>query len=105
MPWGIVLKSLPEKKEILKISVGFRNSEVYIRLGEQTIILPPSAAKKLTSDLAENIKVFEADNGVVKMPKSKKSKSGHSLPKLLKSLYKSRRVTKKLVSVNTSRKK
>jgi len=101
--------SIPEleKIEVKRISLGFRNSEIFIRIDDRTIILPPSAAKKLTFDLEEHIQSFEVENGKIKVfnPINKKSKSGQSLSKLLKSLYKSRKVTKRLVAVNTRRKK
>ena len=69
--------------------------------------MPPSAAKKLFVDLSNNIQNYEAENGKIKAfsSKHKKSKTGQPLTNMLKSLYKSRKVSKRMISVNTRRKK
>lgn len=86
-----------------RISVGHTYAELYLRFGDGIIVLTPSVAKKMTLDLMEAISRYEDEHGDIRM-KPKKAKE--SLPrKIVKSLYKSRRVSSKLVSVNTRKRK
>ncbi len=87
-----------------KISVGHTYAEVYLRFGDGVVVLTPSVAKRMAHDLAETVGQYEDEHGKVSIkPKSRKKES---MPrKVIKSLYKSRRVSPKLVSINTKKRK
>ncbi len=105
------VQTLPEKKSggklnIDKFSVGHNRAELYIRLDETTIILPPAVGKRLCDDLQQAVKEWEEQHGRIPVSKGKKKGKPESVPKrVLKELYKSRKIGSKLISVNTSKKK
>ncbi|MCF7809996.1 hypothetical protein K9N50_03310 [bacterium] len=92
------------KLQIDKISVSHTASETFIKLEDRVIILPPAAMKKLYLDLEDTVSEWEAEHGKIKEPKGKKKKD-LTPKKVLKALYKSRKVGSKLISINTGKKK
>ncbi len=107
-PVSQVSPSKPTGKtmDVKHMSIGHNRAEMYINLGEAVILLAPSAAKKMMTDLQEAVTAWEKVNGTIKPDSDRKRKGSESTAKkALKSLYKSRRVTSKLLSINTSRKK
>ncbi len=88
---------------IRKIKVSHTNSEVIFGFEEHLIIMPPSSAKQMTIDLTSAIEQFEKRNGIIKPLKSEKRIG--TAQKVIRALYKSRKVSSKLVSVNTKKKK
>lgn len=80
--------------------VGFSGDEFYLRLGDYILILPPAAAKRLRLELGEM-----PDNSV-KEEHSKSARKAEPISKqVLKALFKSRKVTKSLIAVNTKRRR
>lgn len=98
--------SLGEGSPVKSIKVGHNNAEIYIKLGEAVVTLPPSSAKKMVADLKRAVEAWEAEHGTIDsgLPK-KRPKRESSAKRVIKALYKSRKVSSKLVSVNTSRRK
>ena len=94
-----------EKYEIDKITVSHSRSETFIRLKEKIIVMPPAAMKKLYLDLKKCITEWEDEFGEITTDSGKKKRSGSTPKKVLKALYKSRKVGSKLVSINTGKKK
>lgn len=97
--------STGEKLQIEKISVSHTSSETFIKLEDRVIILPPMAMKKLYLDLKDAVSEWEAEHGKIKEPKGKKKMKDLTPKKVLKALYKSRKVGSKLISINTGKKK
>ncbi|NQU06147.1 MAG: hypothetical protein HQ568_08655 [Calditrichaeota bacterium] len=93
------------KLQIEKISVSHTASETYIKLEDRVIILPPSAMKKLYLNLKDAVSEWEAEHGKIKAPKGKTRKGDLTPTKVLKALYKSRKIGSKLVSINTGKRK
>ena len=92
--------------EVNRISVGHSSAEMYIRFGETIIILPPGPTKKLLEDLRQVMQKWESEHGKLPDAKDRKKKRRESVPKrVLKELYKSRKVGSKLISINTSKRK
>src|SRR4030042_306014 len=88
------------------LTVGFRQGEFYIRLGDAVILLSPQVMKKLLYDLEIFISVWEKEHGKIKSVDDRDKKKAESVPKrVLKSLYKSHKVSQRLISINTARKK
>jgi len=79
--------------EAKRAMVGSRAGEFYLKLEDYVIILPPPAAKALAVELK---KLLPPDP----------PRREESVPKkVIKALYKSRKVTKSLISINTGRRK
>lgn len=89
--------------EVDNIQVGHNFAEMYIRFGENVVIMPPASIKKLTQDLEKLVEDFESQHGKIKAPPKKKQES--SAHKVVKALYKTRKISSKLVSINTKRRK
>lgn len=95
-----------KKIEVSRISVGHSSSEMYVRFGEIVIILPPGPAKKLLEDLQQAMQTWESEHGKLPDARDHKKKRRESGPKrVLKALYKSRKVGSKLITINTKRRK
>lgn len=90
--------------DIDKISVGHNRAEMYLRLGETVVILAPAVAKRLTEDLRQMIDQWEDQNGTISDPKQPQQKKSLAR-QVIKALYKSRKVSHNLVSINTRRRK
>ncbi len=90
-----------------RAAVGHNRAEVYIRLGDAVVILPPSAAKRLAGELRQALSDWEARHGAISTEAGVKGGSRReSAPKrVIKELYKSRKVSRRLISVNTRRRK
>lgn len=96
------VESVKTELSVDNCTVGHNSAEMYIRLGDVVIVLPPQAMKKLTQDLKQSIDKWEAEHGRIKGKKEKQQ----SVPrKVIKALYKSRKVSRNLVSINTKRRK
>ncbi|NQT34012.1 hypothetical protein HQ587_02385 [bacterium] len=92
--------------EVDRISVGHNSAEMYIKFGETIVILPPGPAKKLLEDLKQAMRKWESEHGKLPDVKDRKKKRRESVPKrVLKELYKSRKVGSKLISINTRKRK
>jgi hypothetical protein len=79
------------------LTLGFNPGEIYLRFGDVVIVVPPSTAKQLIADLK-----------LQHLPDDPKplEKRVESVPKrVIRALFKSRKVNKSLVSVNTGRRK
>ena len=85
------------------VQVGHNFAEMYIRFGEKVVIMPPASIKKLTQDLERLVADFESQH--VKIKANRKKKRESSAPKVVKALYKTRKISSKLVSINTKRRK
>ncbi len=85
-----------------RVNVGHNNAEVYIRLGEFVLIMPPAVMKKLQGELAALLIEIEPAQTAKKQKEKKKEPIAKQI---LKALYKGKNVTKSLVAINTSRKK
>ncbi len=92
-----------QEQNIEKINVGHNNSEMYLRFEETTVLMPPSAVKILTEKLREEVDKYEKEHGKIKLPKKEKDK--FSAQNVVKSLYKTKKLSPKLVSINTKKKK
>jgi len=80
--------------EVDGMIIGSNFAEIYFKVGEVVIILPPVAAKRLLADLRS-----------LDLPADPLRRE-ESVPKrIIKALFKSRKVTRNLISVNTGRKK
>ena len=102
------LKPVQEKGEkkidVDRISVGFNNAEMYLKFSEAVIFLTPAAAKRLRDDLENSVTNWETEHGRIKPKRGKKRED--SVPKrVLKSLYKSKKVGSKMISINTGKRK
>ncbi|MDP8227912.1 MAG: hypothetical protein P9M15_00505 [Candidatus Electryoneaceae bacterium] len=98
-------KSPPDTSfDIEKLSVGHNRAEMYLRLGEAVIILPPAVAKRLADDLRQTIDHWEAQNGTIAEPRRPHPKKSLAR-QVVKALYKTRKVSNKLISINTRRRK
>jgi hypothetical protein len=87
--------------EVDKATLGFSPGEIYLRFGEAVIILPPAAAKRLVLDL-EKLPLPASTN----MGHEKGGNRQETVAKqVMKALYKSHKLTKSLISVNTNRRK
>ena len=93
------------KSQINRISVGHNSAEIFLRFGDKTVILPPAAGKKLNIDLARAVSNWEKEHGTIRDDKSKRKKKETVPKKVLKELYKSRKVGSKLISINTGKRK
>ena len=92
--------------DIKRLSVGHNYAEMYINLGDSVVLLSPPAAKKMMSDLKDAVTAWEKANGPIAKDSDRKGKRSESIAKkALKTLYKSRKISSKLISINTSRKK
>jgi len=99
-------KGSGKKSEVNRFTIGHNRAELYIRFDETTIILPPAVGKKLCDDLQQAVKEWEEQHGRIPVPKGKKKGKPESVPKrVLKELYRSRKVSSKLISIDTSKKK
>lgn len=87
------------------IQVGHNFAEMYIRFDEAVVIMPPASIKKLAQDIGRAIADYEALHGKIKQPKQKKKKQESTAQKVVKALYKSRKISSNLISINTKRKK
>lgn len=95
-----------ETVEINRLTVGHNSAEMYIHLGDRVILLSPSAAKKMVNDLKSAVSTWEETNGPIdQYPDGKTKRTESVAKKALKTLYKSRKISSKLISINTSRKK
>ncbi len=94
-----------EQLDISKITVSHSQSETFIRLENKVIIMPPAVMKRLYLDLKKNLAEWEAKHGVIRMVKGKKKRHESTAKKVLKALYKSRKVGSKMISINTSKRK
>ncbi len=88
-----------------KIQVGHNFAEMYIRFDEEVVMMPPASIKKLTEELSRLVKDYEKQHGKIKPPRRKRGKQQSTAQKVVKALYKSRKVSSKLVSINTKRRK
>ncbi len=90
-----------------KVAVGHNAAEVFFRLDETMILMTPGAAKRLARDLKSALSSWEARHGRIAAPATRKrgAKRESTAKRAIKSLYKSRKVNPKLISVNTSRRK
>ncbi|MDP8238290.1 MAG: hypothetical protein P9X24_04290 [Candidatus Hatepunaea meridiana] len=97
----------PEKKASMHgVTVGHNQAEMFIRFGDATIILPPEAAKEFYNDLQTVILDWEEEYGKIPKLKEKKKRKRESVPKrVLKELYRSKKIGSKLISINTSKRK
>jgi len=97
----------PEKKASMPgVTVGHNQAEMFIRFGDATIILPPEAAEKFSNDLQTVISDWEEEYGKIPKLKDKKKRKRESVAKrVLKELYRSKKVGSKLISINTSKRK
>ena len=82
------------------ITVGHNSAEVYIRLGDYVLIMPPVVMKKLQSELS-GLHLTEKP-----VDTRKKARKPEPIAKqILKALFKGKQVTKSLIAINTKRKK
>lgn len=80
-------------------SVGHNAAEFFFRFGPEVIVMPPAAAKALLASLRACMS--EEPGG-----SDRRTKSAEFMPKrLLRNLYRSRKVTPSLLRVNTGRRK
>ncbi len=78
---------------------------MYIKLDDNVIILPPKVAKKLQLQLKDTLSEYEEKHGKIKKV-SHKRRVKESVPRrVIRELYKSRKVSSKLVSINTKKRK
>jgi len=97
-------KSAGREFVIKGMSIGHNHAEVYINFGQTVIIMPPATGKKLLKDLRRTLTEWEEQHG--RLPEGKGKKRRESVPKrVLKELYKSRKIGSKLISINTSKRK
>jgi len=94
-----------KKLEIEKISVGHTNSEVYLKFEDSSIVMTPSTSKKMVEDLNRVITDFEKKYGKIKLPKKQGKKRESTVSRVVRSLYKGKKVSSNLIAVNTKRKK
>jgi len=83
-----------KKIEVNHVTVGCNSAEFYIKFGDVVIFLPPTAAKRLLLELQK-----------LPLPKDAYKRPESVSKKILKALYKSHKVTKTLISINTNRRK
>ena len=91
--------------EIDRITVGHNQAEIFIRIADRTIILPPAAGKQLLLELGRKISTWENEHGKIKTAKDRTKKRESVPKKVLKELYKSRKIGSKLISINTGKRK
>lgn len=92
--------------QIDRISVGHNRAEIYVKLDETVIIMPPEAALKFKTDLHNHLDAWEKDNGTIPDAHPTKASKEESVSrKVIKQLYKSRKIGPKLLSINTKRRK
>jgi len=85
------------------INVGHNFAETYIKFGDEVIMMPAATMKELALQLRRAVEDWEAAYGEIK-PLT--SEPPLSLPKkVLKALYREKKVTGHLTSINTRRKK
>ncbi len=97
-----------------KISFGYSRAEFWLKIeppgdGKDDmvfIILSLPAAKRLLEDLRLSFEKWKAENPKAVQLADNKSKSQETVPRrVLKALYKSRKLTKNLISINTKKRK
>ena len=90
-----------------RVSVGHNCAEVYIRLGEAMVILPPPAAKHLTRELRRALTEWEGRYGAItgEPGAGGRNRRESVARKVIRKLYKSHKVSRRLISVNTRRRK
>jgi len=91
--------------EIDRITVGHNQAEIFIRIADRTIILPPAAGKRLLLELGRKINEWENEHGKIKTAKDSSKKRETVPKKVLKELYKSRKIGSKLITINTGKRK
>ena len=89
------------------LQTGHNRAELFLKFDDSVIIMPPIAAKRLLFELEKNVAEWEKVHGVIPNPRARppKPKPESAVKRVLKQLYKSRRVTKRLISVNTTRRR
>jgi hypothetical protein len=93
------------KINIDRITVGHNQAEIFIRIADRTIILPPVAGKQLTLELGRKITAWEIEHGKIRETKGELKRRETVPKKVLKALYKSRKIGSKLISINTGKRK
>lgn len=91
--------------EIDRIAVGHNRAEIFIRMADKTIILPPAAGKQFLLDLGRKITAWENEHGKIREAKGERKKRETVPKRVLKELYKSRKIGSKLISINTGKRK
>jgi hypothetical protein len=89
------------------LQTGHNRAELFLKFDDNVVIMPPIAAKRLMLELEENVAEWEKLHGVIPNPPTPppKPRPESAAKRVLKQLYKSRRVAKSLISVNTSRRR
>ncbi len=88
--------------EVDRVSLGFNAAEVYLKFGDVVVILSPSVAKRLLLDL----KALQLPLDEPRSHDPKSAPRAESVAhQVLRALYKSHRVNKSLITVNTNRRK
>ena len=100
-----IKKENTSKSQIERISVGHNSAEIFLRFEDKTVILPPVVGKKLFNDLDRVVKDWENEHGTIKIDSGKRKRKETVPKKVLKELYKSRKVGSKLISINTGKRK
>ncbi len=110
--WSNKEKRQPEREksesqaDVRRISVGHSAAELYIRFDETTLILPPAAGKKLYRELRRAVSDWESEHGTATPAGHGKKRRKESVPKrVLKELYRSRKVGSKLIRIDTGKKR
>jgi hypothetical protein len=85
------------------IRIGSRRGEFYLVLGDTIVILPPTAAVLLAKELRLQLESYQSEAKMGRMAPSSPGRE-ESVPKaVLRSLYKSHKVSKHLITINTKR--
>ncbi len=72
--------------------------------GDTVITLPPSAAKRLLRDLRAAVGEYDAEQGKIALPVTS-SRKEPAVNRVIKALYKTRKLGPKLMSINTRKRK
>ncbi len=92
-------------QDVKSLRVGHTSSEMYISFGETSVILTPSTAKNLAENLHQQIEAFEAEHGKIKLPAKPTKRKESTATRVAKSLFKSKKLGPKLLSINTKKRK
>ena len=100
---AVKVKSKKSGINVNKIRVGHTQSEMLIHFECHTIIMTPASLKQFQRRLKESVSEFEKNHGKIKA-RQKVNKKG-TVQKLVKALYKTKKLSPKLVSINTKKRK